>query len=108
MRWGLSWGATFPHVVEIQGLRYELRTQKFGQRRWNAYGTVNGVCVQATGSSERAARCKWAETVRSMHPLLQVPVEQSIEASSAVLLPETCEVLRSIQRRLTTRPRLDG
>jgi hypothetical protein len=104
MRWGLSWGATFPHIVEIQGMQFEVRAEKIGRALWNAYGTVNGLCVEASGASERAARCKWIETVQSMYHFLQVPEQM---ASVSGLSPETCEVLRGVERRLTSRPRLD-
>jgi hypothetical protein len=106
MRWGLSWGDRFPHVIDIGGVRYDVRTEKVGRGNWNAFGTVNGICVQATGSSERAARYKWTETVRKMFPLLQSPNEEAASGAAGVF-PETCEVLRSVERRLTTRPRLD-
>jgi hypothetical protein len=156
MRFGLSWGAQAPHHIEVAGMRYEVRTTRIAGV-WTAYGTVGGVCVEATGNSEREARQKWQKTVTAMSPLLAVErrVEQALDEAAAalddaaetiaaqshtaqsqavgpspqetplappaaaelpldaasvpadarpILLPETCEIPRSADRRL--RPRL--
>jgi|GEM_PF-3557726 len=86
MRWGLSWGAQAPHHIEVMGTRYEVRTTKIAGV-WTAYATVRGVCVEATGSSEREARQKWQKTVEAMTPLLAVErrVERSLDEAAAAL-----------------------
>lgn len=86
MRWGLSWGAQAPHHIEVMGMRYEVRTTKIAGV-WTAYGTVNGVCVESTGGSEREARQKWQKTVAAMTPLLTVErrVEQALDEAAAAL-----------------------
>ncbi len=86
MRWGLSWGAQAPHHIEVMGIRYELRTTKIAGV-WTAYATVRGVCVEATGTSEREARQKWQKTVEAMTPLLAIErrVERSLDDATSAL-----------------------
>jgi hypothetical protein len=86
MRFGLSWGAQAPHHIEVAGMRYEVRTTRIAGV-WTAYGTVGGVCVEATGNSEREARQKWQKTVTAMSPLLAVErrVEQALDEAAAAL-----------------------
>jgi hypothetical protein len=86
MRWGLSWGAQAPHLLIVAGVRYEVRTTRTAGL-WTAYGTVCGVCVEATGSSEREARQKWQAKVEALSPHLQVErrVEQALDEAAAAL-----------------------
>ena len=86
MRWGLSWGAQAPHLVIVAGMRYEVRTTKTAGV-WTAYGTVRGVCVEATGKSEREARQKWQAKVEALAPHLEVErrVESALDEAAAAL-----------------------
>ena len=86
MRRGLSWGAQAPHHIEVMGIRYEVRTTRIAGV-WTAYATVRGVCVEATGSSEREARQKWQTKVEAIAPHLEVErrVESALDDAAAAL-----------------------
>lgn len=75
MKWGLSWGPSPPYHVKVLNVVYEVRTYRAADKTWSAFGDVNGVCVEAKGTTEREARLNWRILVQRMAPVEPAPAE---------------------------------